>query len=388
MSNLKKIIAPKEALAWFSAKSLKVGFDHRDVWQQEHSRAFTVAKAMQVDVLSDIRDAVESALKDGKTFSQFRAELTPVLQNKGWWGRQEMTDPLDGRLKEVQLGSARRLRTIYRTNMRTARAAGQWDRIQRTSKTRPFLQYNLGPSEHHRVEHEGWNKLVLPANDPFWQTHFTPNGWGCKCRIRQISTAEAKRLGINTAPPIQTQEWVNKRTGEVHQVPKGIDPGWAYNPGTSRNQPVVHFIDKLEVAQPRLAKPAIADFVKSEAFHHWYIKPQGSVPLAVMPEHHMVSIGAKVPIVQLSPDTINKQSRVHPDIQEQDYSAVQSVLDKGWSILDGSSRVYVWEAAGYVTVIKATVTGKAVFMTSLRRLSKTQSKRDKELQRLRKKAGK
>jgi hypothetical protein len=381
-------VAPKEALAWFDAKSLQVGFDHNDVWQQEHSRAFTVAKAMQIDVLSDIRDAVQGALKEGKTFNQFRAELTPVLQNKGWWGQQEMTDPHDGRLKEVQLGSARRLHTIYRTNMRTARAAGQWDRIQRTLKTHPYLQYNLGPSEHHRTEHESWNKLVLPANDPFWQTHFAPNGWGCKCRIRQLSTAEAKRLGINTAPVIETQEWINKRTGEVHQVPKGIDPGWAYNPGANRNQPIVHFVDKLEVAQPRLSKPAVADFVKSEAFHYWYRKPEGTVPLAIMPEHHMASIGAKAPLVQLSHDTVTKQHRVHADIQEQDYRSVQAVLDKGWSILDGSSRVYVWETAGYVTVIKATVTGKAVFMTSLRRLSKAQSKRDKEIQRIRKKAGK
>jgi hypothetical protein len=28
-------------------------------------------------------------------------------------------------------------------------------------------------------------------------------------------------------------EWTDKRTGEVHQVPKGIDPGWDYSPGKS-----------------------------------------------------------------------------------------------------------------------------------------------------------
>lgn len=34
-----------------------------------------------------------------------------------------------------------------------------------------------------------------------------------------------------SAPKEGTYEWVNKQTGEVLNVPEGIDPGWAYNPG-------------------------------------------------------------------------------------------------------------------------------------------------------------
>ena len=33
------------------------------------------------------------------------------------------------------------------------------------------------------------------------------------------------------APREGTYEWVNPDTGEIIDVPKGIDPGWAYNPG-------------------------------------------------------------------------------------------------------------------------------------------------------------
>jgi len=39
------------------------------------------------------------------------------------------------------------------------------------------------------------------------------------------------------APKKKTYEWVDKKTGEVHQVPVGIDPGWAYNPGKSGWEP-------------------------------------------------------------------------------------------------------------------------------------------------------
>ncbi len=53
---------PGEALAYFQAKDLRPGFDYRDVWEQEHAHAFTVAKAIQLDVL---REAVEQALDEG-----------------------------------------------------------------------------------------------------------------------------------------------------------------------------------------------------------------------------------------------------------------------------------------------------------------------------------
>ncbi|MHB1350107.1 MAG: hypothetical protein ACYCYR_09565 [Desulfobulbaceae bacterium] len=36
-----------------------------------------------------------------------------------------------------------------------------------------------------------------------------------------------------TAPPAEYYEWTNKKTGEMHMVPKGIDPGFDYNPGAS-----------------------------------------------------------------------------------------------------------------------------------------------------------
>ena len=69
-----------------------------------------------------------------------------------------MIDPETGETREVELGSPRRLKTIYSTNMRTARAAGQWERIQRTKATHPYLLYELGPSGEHRPEHVAWGR--------------------------------------------------------------------------------------------------------------------------------------------------------------------------------------------------------------------------------------
>jgi hypothetical protein len=223
---------PAEALAYFRAKQIKPSFAYQDVWREEHATAFTVAKAMKIDVLESIQDALNQALTEGRTFEQFRKDLTPTLQQLGWWGKQVETDPMDGQARSVQLGSPRRLKTIYSTNMRGARAAGQWQRIQRNIKTHPILEYRLGPSEHHRVQHAAWAGTRLPADHPWWRTHAAPNGYGCKCGIRAMTQREADREGgLTEAPAIEYRDWVNKRTGEVQRVPLGIDPGFDFNPG-------------------------------------------------------------------------------------------------------------------------------------------------------------
>lgn len=234
-----KDIVPKEALDWFRRKGIEPGFDYRDVWKQEHANAFTVAKMLNADLLVEVKQMVERAIEQGQTFEQFRDVLKPLLVESGWWGIQEMDDPLTKETKRVQLGSEGRIRTIYKTNMRTARAAGQWERIERTKRAMPYLLYQLGPSMEHRLEHVKWKDVLLPVDDDWWDSHMPPNGWGCKCWIRQVSKFEADKLKTagtvsTTAPSTGTKRWVNKRTGEVETLPEGIEPGWNYNPGKAR----------------------------------------------------------------------------------------------------------------------------------------------------------
>lgn len=254
---------PREAISFFRAKGWKISFDYRDTWREEHAIAFTVAKATTIDLLQDIRQAVDEAITMGQPFREFANHLTPVLQEKGWWGRKAVVDPKTGTAVEAQLGSPRRLQTIYRANIRSAMAAGQWDRAQKVKRALPYFLYQLGPSKHHRQDHASLEGLVLPVDDPFWNTHFPPNGWGCKCWVRQISeaardgmvrngvpsrgTPEMDQQGRPTgrtstrqipaktrAPPIVYRDWLNQRTGQIEKVPEGIDPGWDTNPGRDR----------------------------------------------------------------------------------------------------------------------------------------------------------
>jgi len=137
-----------------------------------------------------------------------------------------------------------------------------------------------------------------------------------------------------------------------------------------------------------MARASIADLVGGEAFAEWYRRPAGAFPLAYLSRQVAERMGARTQLVALSEDTLAKQLREHPEITQGEYSMVQATLDRGREILDrDGSLIYVLEEEdGYVTVLKATKSGKAVFMTSLRRLSRDAARRDREIQRLLRKA--
>ena len=227
-------VDPVEAVEHFRAKGFLLGFDWRDVEAEEHVVAFTVAKAMRLDILEDVREAVDAAIAEGSTFREFARRLEPLLRRKGWWGRQEMVDPVTGETRVVQLGSPRRLRTIFDTNVRTATAYGRWERIERLKNVMPYLRYVAVLDARTRPDHALWHGTVLPVDHPWWNTHHPPNGWHCRCTVVQLSSRDLDRYGYQVSPdPVaRTREWTNRRTGAVVAVPVGIDPGFAHNVGT------------------------------------------------------------------------------------------------------------------------------------------------------------
>lgn len=250
-----KPLPPAEAIAFFRQKGYRIGFDYRDVWQQEHQASFTVAKAMQVDLLAEIRAGIDAALADGTTFETFRQALTPRLVARGWWGRQEMTNPVTGETKLAQLGSPSRLKLIYDTNLATAYSEGQWERIQRNKAIFPFLEYVKSASEHPRLQHLAYAGLVLRADDPFWLVHMPIKDYNCKCSVIQHTQRMLDREGltVGTAPPEVMRTVVNKRTGEEMQVPQGVSPAFYYPPGGRAGSLGKMMMDKAEAANAQIA---------------------------------------------------------------------------------------------------------------------------------------
>lgn len=381
---------PKEALEFFRQKGFKIGFDHRDVWQTEHQAAFTVAKAMQLDLLHEIREQIDAVIELGTTVSEFRDTLRPRLMQRGWWGRAMMDDPVTGETTEVQLGSTSRLKTIYDTNLRTSHSEGQWERIQEGKDELPYLMYDHLDQAHPRLEHKAWDGIVLPVDDPWWPAHFPIKAYGCHCRAIQMSKRQLDRAGLRVgkAPSEKLVEYVNKRTGEKSMVPVGVDPAFHYPPGGRRAGLVDHLSSRVERLAPDL-RPAAARAIAGDAFASWMKKPAGDWPIGVLPPAHVAALAVESDVVRLSADTMEKQLRQHPEITADEYRFVQDAFDRGVPIQEAERvMLFLLEEAGYVTVVKATQTGRAAFLTSFRRLSSEAAKREREVERLLKKAGK
>lgn len=385
---------PTEALAFFKAKKLHPAFDYRDVWAEEHAVSFTVAKMMQMDLLQATQDSLAAALKDGTPFAQWKKQLMPTLADAGWLGRKTVTDPVTGEEKTVTLGTPRRLATIYDVNMRGARAAGQWERVQRTKETLPYLLWQLGPSKVHREQHVKWNGTLLPADDPFWQQHTPPCGYGCKCWLRQVSKPEheeltapdskrGEQLAIKTSRPEEwdkTTEYVNGRTGEVTRNPVGVTPGFGYNPGeVSRAVQLQQaFGEKMKGVETPIVKQTVADLVQSPAFDLFLRKPQGNFPVAALEAAIADLVQAKNAPVYLSDTTLLKNRQAHPEILDDDYRLLPAIVNEGTVVQIGDQKLSFFRRDGklYKAVLKTTADGNESYVVSVFRTDDGEMRRD------------
>ena len=369
--------APAEVIRYFRAKRSLPSFDWRDVAPEEHAFSWTVAKSMEGDVLEDIRAAVDDAIVNRVPFEDFQQRLTPILKEKGWWGRRLQTDPADAIPKIVQLGSPRRLRTIYWANVRTAHAAGEWERTQRTKRFLPYLVYTLSVSERRREEHLRFVGIVAPVDDPIWNRIYPPNGWGCKCGVRQITAGEARRLGYEDdrpSPQLVMRTWRNKRTGQTMTIPEGVDPGWDTNPGKSRADNVGRFLGGQVAAMPaHRQRAAIDDIVGSPAFRalaEGRLPGSTFLPVAQLAPRLVEAFDARTGVVSLSADSVRHILTEHAErgLTVDDLrNALTVILRPAAAIRRGQGLVLLAELSGrwWRTVVKSSMGGSELWLVSL-----------------------
>lgn len=232
----------------------KVGVPTRrwdDLLGAPHAKGFTVAGATKAELVNDFHTAIVTAIEDGQSISQFRAAFDEIVAKHGW---------------EYKGSRGWRTRTIYDNNLRSAHMAGRWEQIQRTKSSRPYLVYMTVGDARVRDLHRKWHGVALPIDDPWWDTHYPPNDYGCRCYVVTASAKDLERMGIvvlDQAPPIETTRRINARTGEDYgEVPVGIGTGWNYNVGKAWLGPDIAFGEKL-VQLPRDLRSEV-----TARFHH------------------------------------------------------------------------------------------------------------------------
>lgn len=379
-------LEPTDAVrAWEARGELQPTIRWSEMMHEQHAVAFTVAKVARLDLLRSFRQSLDDVIRNGGTFEEWKSGMVPELRKAGWWGAVRNA-ALTGTDQAI-IVNERRLRTIYDTNTRMSLAAGHWQRIQRQKGEFPYLRYLPSTSEHKRPLHKLWYGVTLPVDDPWWQTHFPPNGWGCKCHFEQVSEARMRRKGWTVTPKDQIADGPPRRFvpagGEPVMVPADIDPGFAYNPGTALLRAVAdkagRSIELAAASDLAAARKTVEQIVADAAFDQFLAIPDLPFPVAVLNNADQALIGAQAASVRLSRDTMEKQLERHDDLSADQYRLLPAIIHNGIvEQQDGSRLRYFWRDADgkwWRAAVKRTEDGRELFVVSLHPLNAKERRR-------------
>lgn len=185
-------------------------------------RAFTISGLMTAMQLRQALDDLNEGLRQGMTFGEWKAKALA----RDWI------------LPET------RLELVLRAHTQTAYMAGVYEQAQRTKDRRPYLMYSAINDLRTRPNHAAMDGIIRHIDDPFWDSHFPPCGFNCRCGVITL-----------------TEEQARDRGGATKVIPPDAraDPGWGFRPG--RAGFVIHeALDREAIHAPAPLQATILDY--------------------------------------------------------------------------------------------------------------------------------
>ncbi len=227
-------LPPRDAVAYLESKGIRPTRHWYDIWQEAQAKSVTVSGMTRLDLLEDVKKGLVDAVKNGKTEKMFIDDLAPILRAKGWTGKRQSINPKTGEVTERGPDLPARLSLIFFQNVQSAYMYGRYRSMLANADERPWWMYVAVLDSRTRPHHAALNKKVFRYDDPFWKTHYPPNGWRCRCRTRALSDVQLEREGLTPESGegrmISREAVVNPRAPESQQVVREVW-GWQERPG-------------------------------------------------------------------------------------------------------------------------------------------------------------
>lgn len=201
----------QEAVDYFKERVPVTAEQFYQISSKYRGLAFTVGGYTSAQILKRFYDELLSALEEGITLSEFRANMNEFLESEGYEG----LDPPQADL-------------IFRTNIQTAYNVGHYEQMTDPGvlQFRPYWQYDAVNDRHTRPSHLAMDGKVFPADDPIWDTWFPPNGFRCRCTVKTLSKRQVEQRSL--------------------KVESGSDVGVRPDPQFGTNPATVHFQPDLK----------------------------------------------------------------------------------------------------------------------------------------------
>ncbi len=81
------------------------------------------------------------------------------------------------------------LKAEYNYARRSSEMAARWAEIEKDKEEIDLVYQTVGDGRV-RPAHQDLNEICLPASHPFWNRAFPPNGWNCRCTVREEEKGE------------------------------------------------------------------------------------------------------------------------------------------------------------------------------------------------------
>ncbi|PJG83776.1 phage minor head protein [Caviibacterium pharyngocola] len=405
MTNAPKFVIglePTQAVEFLKQKKLFVDkIKQGQRYESALARATTVARLTNLDMLRDIYQSIEQAVKDGKAFHAWKKDIVNEFERKGWvFGHDKaISRGIDGTLLAdpktgEYFGTPRRLDTIYRTNTQAAFSAGRYQRMMDNVDNRPYWQYSAVGDERTRPSHLALNGRIYRYDDPFWATFYPPNGFNCRCTVIALNDRDLKRKGLDAPDdsseflvevnrPMDKQGNQEKTIG--FKLPDGsvriTDKGFDYNVGRLSYKP------NLDLYPEKLAHQFAKSEMRGGEFKHVYglLEKQvgalkndlGNKKLTTeqmvgvrnhlernfkfaagrLSETDQKLIGTKTATVWLSDDTLIKQfnSREGQRFGLEDYAVLPEVISSSTHLFLNENKIYFFKVIDgkvYISIVK------------------------------------
>ncbi|WP_321532275.1 phage minor head protein [uncultured Desulfuromonas sp.] len=183
-------------------------------------RAFAVGGMAKGDQLDSIFQAMRKQMESGVSFADFKKDIASVIEARGWTGPR-----------------ARRIETIFRTNLQTAYQVGRYEQMTANAANRPWWMYDAVMDGSTRPTHAAMHGKVFRYDHQFWDTWWPLNGYLCRCSVRALSDRQLQARGLTPEtddPTNKLIEPINPESGVKMPARRMIpDRGFAVNPGRS-----------------------------------------------------------------------------------------------------------------------------------------------------------
>lgn len=193
-------------------KGIVVTGSYKDLTSEQHANSFTIAGITQASLLQEIKNQIVKYMESGIPIEQFKSDFVEILKKSGYIG------DIDSRPHKMEF--------ILRQNLESAYANGRYKELMAEKSMFPYWEYVTVRDNRVRPEHRLLDGIVKRYDDEFWKHLYPPNGYGCRCVVKQykyeLASANLDTSGFFRSNSDGTKSYY--RSGKkVMDIPKTFD---------------------------------------------------------------------------------------------------------------------------------------------------------------------